>query len=380
MTPTLKEVAELAGVSTSAVSRAYTEGASVSAKTRAKVEAAAKALGYAPSMIARSLATSRTKLIGLVANNFQNPVFLDVFDLYTRALQARGFRPLLVNLTDVADPSDSARLLRQYSVDGVIVATSTLPPGFAVAFQDTGLKVVHAFGRAARHPPVPVVGVDNVAAGRLAAKTLLARGYRRLAFLGGPKAATSTQDRAAGFVKELAGGAGARRRGSTMRTPIPTTPGARRSAPCSKRRGSRRSSAATTSSAWGRWTRRAPPDEPCRTISASSASTIWRWRVGRRIASQRSANRSTTSFAGRSSSSSNSSRRRRPPRRRQSSLVRSSSGRRCGRSRSRPPQRGDDLPRRRFQRRSGRPEDLDAVKASGMRTEIGAQGRAERHP
>lgn len=203
MTPTLKEVAELAGVSTSAVSRAYTEGASVSAKTRAKVEAAAKALGYAPSMIARSLATSRTKLIGLVANNFQNPVFLDVFDLYTRALQARGFRPLLVNLTDVADPSDSARLLRQYSVDGVIVATSTLPPGFAVAFQNTGLKVVHAFGRAARHPPVPVVGVDNVAAGRLAAKTLLARGYRRLAFLGGPKAATSTQDRAAGFVKEL---------------------------------------------------------------------------------------------------------------------------------------------------------------------------------
>ena len=52
-------------------------------------------------------------------------------------------------------------------------------------------------------PPVPVVGIDNVAAGRLAAKTLLARGYRRLAFLGGPKAATSTQDRAAGFVKEL---------------------------------------------------------------------------------------------------------------------------------------------------------------------------------
>ena len=184
MTPTLKEVAELAGVSTSAVSRSYTDGASVSAKTRAKVEAAAKALGFAPSLIARSLATNRTKLIGLVANNFQNPVFLDVFDLYTRALQARGFRPLLVNLTDVSDPSDSARLLRQYSVDGVIVATSTLPPGFAVAFRDAGLKIVHAFGRATRRPPVHVVGIDNVAAGRLAAKTFVERGYRRVAFLG----------------------------------------------------------------------------------------------------------------------------------------------------------------------------------------------------
>jgi len=204
MNPTLKDVAELAGVSTSAVSRAFTEGASVSAKTRAKVEDASRKLGYAPSLIARSLATNRTKLIGLVANNFQNPVFLDVFDLYTRALQARGYRPLLVNLSDVADPSDSARLLRQYSVDGVIVATSTLPPAFPITFRDAGLRIVHAFGRASRRPPVHVVGIDNVAAGRLAAKTLLGRGYRRLAFLGGPQAATSTQDRAAGFLKELA--------------------------------------------------------------------------------------------------------------------------------------------------------------------------------
>ncbi len=204
MTPTLKDVAELAGVSTSAVSRAFTEGASVSAKTRIKVEVAARTLGYAPSLIARSLATNRTKLIGLVANNFQNPVFLDVFDLYTRALQARGFRPLLVNLSDVADPSESARLLRQYSVDGVIVATSTLPPTFPITFRDAGLRIVHAFGRASRRPPVHVVGIDNVAAGRLAARTLIERGYRRLAFLGGPQAATSTQDRAAGFLKELA--------------------------------------------------------------------------------------------------------------------------------------------------------------------------------
>jgi DNA-binding LacI/PurR family transcriptional regulator len=203
VTPTLKQVAKLAGVSTSAVSRAHTEGASVSAETRAKVAAAAVALGYVPSLIARSLATSRTKLVGLVANNFQNPVFLDVFDLYTRALQVRGFRPLLINLTDVTDPSDSVRLLRQYSVDGVVIATSTLPPAFAVAFRDAGLRIVHAFGRASRRPPVHVVGIDNVAAGRLAARTLRARGYRRLAFLGGPEAATSTQDRAAGFVKEL---------------------------------------------------------------------------------------------------------------------------------------------------------------------------------
>ncbi|MES2968193.1 MAG: LacI family DNA-binding transcriptional regulator, partial [Pseudomonadota bacterium] len=53
MSATLKQVAELAGVSRSAVSRAFTEGASVSAKTRAKVEKAAKTLGYSPNILAR---------------------------------------------------------------------------------------------------------------------------------------------------------------------------------------------------------------------------------------------------------------------------------------------------------------------------------------
>ena len=200
---TLKDVAKLAGVSTSAVSRAYTDGASVSAKTRQKIENAASTLGYAPSLIARSLATHRTKLIGLVANNFQNPVFLDVFDLYTRALQQRGYRPLLVNLTDLSDSEQSARLLKQYNVDGVIVATSTLPQALPTIFKDAGLKVVHAFGRVKQKPSVHVVGIDNLAAGRLAARSLMSRGYRKLGFLGGPEAATSTQDRAKSFVAEL---------------------------------------------------------------------------------------------------------------------------------------------------------------------------------
>ncbi len=135
MAVTLKDVAELAGVSRSAVSRTFTDGASVSDKTRKKVEKAARELGYSPSLIARSLATNRTKLIGLVANNFQNPIFLEVFDLYTQALQEKGLRPLLVNLTNETDPEHSVQMLRQYRVDGVIVATSTLPPEFAVAFK-----------------------------------------------------------------------------------------------------------------------------------------------------------------------------------------------------------------------------------------------------
>ena len=90
MAVTLKDVAERAGVSRSAVSRTFTDGASISDKMRQRVEKAARELGYSPNALASSLTTGRTKLVGLVADNFQNPIFLEVFDRFTQGLQARG--------------------------------------------------------------------------------------------------------------------------------------------------------------------------------------------------------------------------------------------------------------------------------------------------
>ena len=203
MAATLKDVASRAGVSTSAVSRAFTDGASVSAKMREKVEKAAAELGYSPNMLARSLTTRRTKLIGLVSNNFHNPIFLEVFDLFTKGLQDRGLRPLLVNLSDETDPKNSLQLLQQYSVDGAVVASSTLSPGFSLAFRNKNLPIVHTFGRHSGNPKVHVVGIDNIEAGRMAARELIARGYKRVGFMGGPQNATSTQDRLSGFSEQI---------------------------------------------------------------------------------------------------------------------------------------------------------------------------------
>jgi DNA-binding LacI/PurR family transcriptional regulator len=205
MTITLREVALRAGVSRSAVSRAFTPGASVSPRTRAKVEQAAADLGYRPSVLAQALSTGRTKLIGLVSTNFHNPVFLEIFDRFTRGLQDRALRPLLVNLSGDMTLDAAVQMLRQYSVDGVILASSTLPPDVPKAFMDAGLPVVHSFGRWSPKPEVHLVGVDNRRCGRMAAETLLARGYGRIGFLGGPRDATSTQDRLVGFRDALRG-------------------------------------------------------------------------------------------------------------------------------------------------------------------------------
>ena len=204
MAVTLKDVAAKAGVSRSAVSRTFTDGASVSDKMRKKVEQAASELGYRPNALASSLTTGRTKLIGLVSNNFHNPIFLQVFDLFTKGLQERGLRPLIMNLSENQAPESSLDMLQQYSVDGVVVASSTLPPSFAKTFRDADVPVVHCFGRNSSSPEVHVVGIDNVEAGRIAAREFVKRGYRRVAFLGGPEEATSTQDRFSGFSTEMA--------------------------------------------------------------------------------------------------------------------------------------------------------------------------------
>lgn len=204
MNPTLKDVAELAGVSRSAVSRTFTKGASVSSKMRRKVEKAAKELGYSPNALASSLTTGRTKLIGLISNNFHNPIFLEVFDLFTATLQARDLRPLIVNLSDEVEPSKSVQMLKQYSVDAVVVASSTLSPEFSKAFKDSGIPVVHTFGRFASSSEIHVVGIDNVECGRMAANELLARGYKHVAYMGGPEKATTSQDRMRGFLDVLA--------------------------------------------------------------------------------------------------------------------------------------------------------------------------------
>jgi DNA-binding LacI/PurR family transcriptional regulator len=160
---------------------------------------AAQALGYQPNVMARSLMTGRTDLIGLVSNNFDNPAFMEIFDLFTRRLQDRGLKPLLANLSGNSDPEKAVTMLRQYNVDAVIIASSTISPQFISGCLAANIPLVHAFGKTNAKHALHVVSADNTQGGELAARTLLQHGYRRMAFLGGPRSASSTADRLRGF-------------------------------------------------------------------------------------------------------------------------------------------------------------------------------------
>lgn len=196
----LKDVAEKAGVSRSTVSRVFADnGASLSRKTRKRVMRVANEMGYRPSFIARGLATNKTRLIGLVVSDFQNPVYMDIFNSFTNEIQRRGFCPLLVNLSGETDPQKAAQLLHRYNVDGVIFAAPTMPFSFVDAFHKRSIPVIHTFGKFDPEKHVSTVGIDNFECGEMAAGVIHKRGYRKIAVIGGPRSATTTRDRVTGF-------------------------------------------------------------------------------------------------------------------------------------------------------------------------------------
>ena len=122
-----EDVARLAGVSRSAVSRTFTPGASVAEKTRAKVMHAAEQLGYQVNIIARTMNTGSSNFIGIVTAGFDNPFRSKLLSPLVHQLALHGFMPLLMNADDPDQLAPSLKQLLSYHVAGVII-TSGAPP------------------------------------------------------------------------------------------------------------------------------------------------------------------------------------------------------------------------------------------------------------
>lgn len=196
------DVAREAGVSVSAVSRAFTPGASVSARMRNRVMAAAKKLDYMPNVLARSLMTQRTHLIGVILSNFNNPLYLTVLDHFTRQLQRRGLRMILLNISADEDLESTARMIMQYGIDGLVVSAGAISPLITDQCIKRGIPLV-AFARSPKRSKLHVVCPDNIAGGRMAARQLIDAGHRRFGFVGGPRTASTSEERLKGFRDEI---------------------------------------------------------------------------------------------------------------------------------------------------------------------------------
>jgi DNA-binding LacI/PurR family transcriptional regulator len=209
-TVTAHDVARRAGVSQSAVSRSFTPGASVSEATRAAVLAAAGELGYRPNLIARSLITRRSRIIGMAVGYLHNQFYPAVLEAMSARLQAHGYRLLLFTapLAGHADPQLEDIL--RYQVDGLVLASTTLSSRLAAACAASGVPVVLFNRTIGDARGVESVTGDNRGGARRIAAFLLAGGHRRFAFVAGTADSSTSRDRERGFREALrAAGAGA---------------------------------------------------------------------------------------------------------------------------------------------------------------------------
>ncbi len=198
------DVARLAGVSQSAVSRAFTPGASVSKRTVEKVQKAAKELGYRPNALARGLITGRTRMIGLVVAYLDNQFYPVALEHLSNALQARGYH-VLVFMAGNADKgvAEVMQELLDYQVDGIVTASVAMTNDLTARCEAAGIPVV-MFNRGQSDPRLSEVTSDNYAGGRTAARFLAAGGHRRIAHIAGWQGSSTGRDRAEGFRAGLA--------------------------------------------------------------------------------------------------------------------------------------------------------------------------------
>ncbi|MET0861424.1 MAG: LacI family DNA-binding transcriptional regulator [Microbacterium sp.] len=179
----IDEVARLAGVSTATVSRALSGRGSVSAATRARVETAAAQLGYVVSSTASSLASGRTRNIGVLVPFVDRWFFGAVLSGTAAALMGRGYDITLYNLS--ADRDQRRRVfdtfLRRGRVDGVLAISIALDDDEIGRLGELGLPVIAIGGP---NPLLTTLTVDDVTVARLATAHLVDLGHREIAHIG----------------------------------------------------------------------------------------------------------------------------------------------------------------------------------------------------
>jgi DNA-binding LacI/PurR family transcriptional regulator len=200
--PSSIDVARHAGVSQSAVSRTFAEKGSVSARTRARVLAAAAELGYQPSAIPRIMQTHRSFLVAIAIGGMYNPFNSSVLEDFTRRLQAAGYQVLLVHVEHGDTLQSFMPRLVSYRVDAVFLARGILDERAAVQLAAYKVPIV-AFHTPLSNEWVSSVCCDNRAAGLQAAELFVRRAARRTAFIGGIPAGAATGERHAGFRERL---------------------------------------------------------------------------------------------------------------------------------------------------------------------------------
>lgn len=186
MSISIKDVAKLANVSYSTVSRALTNSSRVKPETRDRIQRLAREMGYTPSAAARSLVTQRTMTIGIVATTMTDMFQAEVIQAIEHAALSHEYSVILAQ-SGFGSERELAEIqaLRERRVDGIILISVRVGGVYAAILQGTNIPLVFInscqtdYGRSVR--------VDSLQGGREAVNHLLNLGHRRIAYITGPE-------------------------------------------------------------------------------------------------------------------------------------------------------------------------------------------------
>jgi DNA-binding LacI/PurR family transcriptional regulator len=203
------DVASAAGVSQSAVSRAFSPTASIAKKTRQHILDIAHEMGYQPNAIARSMSTARTQagqksgIVGVIVTRLEDPSFAQTISFFSRNLQARGWHMLLFTVESETEVDSALQELMRFKIDGVIILSAILSEHMAQSCIAQGIAVL-LYNRDAKKDGISSVSINNLEGGQIAADVLVESGHERIAFVAGSRSDSTTQARENGFAQRLA--------------------------------------------------------------------------------------------------------------------------------------------------------------------------------
>lgn len=194
-----QDVARAAGVSPSAVSRAFTPGASVAPGKKARILAAAREMGYRPNVMARAIAKGRSNVVGLIMFGETNRHHPEVLLAISRAFSAQGVRIMLFIIEHSDEIEGVVDNVLSYQLDGVIAAAS-IPAADLATLEQAEVPVIFYNRPGTQH--CASVSCDHVGAGRAIAAHLIEGGHRAFALVGAQDSFVATE-RMRGVREEL---------------------------------------------------------------------------------------------------------------------------------------------------------------------------------
>ncbi|CDQ19002.1 DNA-binding transcriptional regulator, LacI/PurR family [Halobacillus karajensis] len=203
---TATDVARLAGVSQSSVSRVFSSNSSSVTKEKRKaiIEAANK-LGYQPNAIARGLITNKSHIIGIVMRDIKNPFYPEVLEKFYSRLTDIGYQVIFINSMNHQIEEDEISRLIEYNAEAVIITDAILTSSAVERFVRNNIPIV-LFNRYIPNSKCSAVSCKNYEAGKAIGKYLIEKGHRNPAFISGPFNTSTTIDRQRGYQEALSEG------------------------------------------------------------------------------------------------------------------------------------------------------------------------------